>query len=131
MTQTVTWYIVFFDKMESNWWIGPLLHKNFKHCECFRDISPHVLYHEPTGFNINTKVLVNKRAEDHAEELVKQGLRVLRYKVVTETMRRSSHVSNYIPNCVTIVKQIIGVVNFGVTPYKFYKWLLKNGARRV
>jgi len=54
------------------------------------------------------------------------GVHLLRYKA--RIPRLKGHVANYVPNCVTMVKLLLGVRVAAFTPRGLYKALLKQGA---
>lgn len=62
-----------------------------------------------------------------ASALLRDGdVHLLRYKA--RIPRLKSHFANYLPNCVTMVKLLLGVRVCAFTPYGLYKALLEKGA---
>jgi len=128
----ITWYIGFNADYKSKYKIHEYLRSPFHHCYCFREISPHTYYANPTFCNIDTKIYSYRKATPMAEYYASQpDTIILEYTSDLDLKIKMWHLGNVMPTCVSVVKMFLGINNFCLTPYSLYKWLLKNGAKQV
>lgn len=114
-----------------------LLAKRFGHVWAFTEVHGSTLMFDP--FNGGYFSAVTK-LDPHLTEsgmgitpvilasaiLREEGMTLLRYKA--RLPQTKPHVSNCIPSCVTMLKLLVGVRAWAMTPRQLYKHLLKNGA---
>lgn len=152
-------YVAFSDARELVWWMRLFVRdKNFGHCALIapmnfvvgvieptqHQVKYHCYYHavKPAGFlkdkddvktleQANAFIVTPMDPLDVAKVWVGLGWRVVRYKAVVDTGQKIYHPSNMVPSCVSLVKAMMGVTSWVITPKQLYNWLLKRGGEEI
>ena len=105
-----------------------VLDNNIQHVFALRTIGPHTITIDYTGFNINTKLYENQTAEEVLNTFFnRKKYLIVRYETTEKDCKSGFHIGNVVPGCVSIVKMALGIVNYAITPYELYRWLVVNG----
>ncbi len=109
--------------------------KEFGHMFCFTQIGPMVLFIDPTHSavhislkydveDINSPVYAGDYAQAFANN---EGWTVVKVTHDPWDQLNIRHLMNFIPSCVTLIKIVIGLPAPVLTPYAYYKFLIKSG----
>ncbi len=105
-----------------------VLNHNIQHVFVLRTVVPHTIAIDYTGFNLNTRIYANQTAEEVLNTFFNgPKYLIVQYETAEKDCKSGFHIGNVIPGCVSIVKMALGIVNYAVTPYKLYRWLVING----
>ena len=102
---------------------------------CFSQIGPMVLFVDPTHSAVHISIKYDVEdintpvyAEDYAQAFANnEGWTVVKVAHDPWGQRNIRHLMNFIPSCVTLIKIVIGLPAPVLTPYAYYKFLIKSG----
>lgn len=131
----MTWYIGFCDFAGS----GPLkafVRPGFGHVFAFASAGHGLLVAEPVAWGLSLKYLPRPagRGAYPADVLAAEWLAttprltLLRVRVPRMQVPTARHLSFALPTCVSVVKAVLGLRAWAVTPWQLYRVLLKAGA---
>lgn len=141
MSLAKEWYVVF-KRSEYNipWWQKiPLLFspRDFWHVFLFAQSGQFIQLVETYNGNVDITIIADEDdprklvpAEGLALLYVEAGYHVVRIKLESN-LKGFKLLGNLVPSCVSVVKVVIGLANFVVTPYGLYKWLVENGGEII
>ena len=137
-----TWYIVFHKSFAVPFWQWLYMlatPKEFGHMFCFSQIGPMVLFIDPTHSAVHISIKYDVEdinnpvyAEDYAQAFAdNEGWTVIKVTHDPWNELNIRHLMNFIPSCVTLIKIVIGLPAPVLTPYAYYKFLIKSGKGEI
>ena len=131
------WYFAFFEssRRELPWYLFDFLKPGFKHVIAFSSTGLDVVVLDPIAKYLDVQVRSNPAGRhlscppDYiaADFFLNGASKVLKIRWKSLHTFTSHNVCNSYPGCVTLMKTLLGVANFVLTPWQFYNWLLENG----
>ncbi len=139
------WYVAFTGADQATHVLfSRVLKEGFKHCLCFSVLrgqgamGDHIVFVDPTPYHVDISTMIDEvdpsiavRAEHIVNAFHKLGYRVVRFQYTVDNSRTLLHFGNAYPSCVTVIKCVLGIRSWSVTPYQLFKWLIRNGAEQL
>jgi len=133
------WYLVFCDDDEEipRWW-NRFLKKGFRHAYCFAQNGLCVTVIEPLYHTVQVE---NYFPEDDPHGVLLAEFcacawsetypHVLECQINVDERGSIRSIFNAFPTCVSLLKTVVGIKGFAITPYQLYKLALRQGAVEI